>query len=137
MSTVMAAGTFDVLHKGHEHFLKEAKKHGSRLVVIVARDESVLHFKGKKPLYNEEARREAVEKLGIADEVILGHKGGIFDIIEEIKPEVICLGYDQKVGEEQLGKELKTRNIVARIVRLSSHEPHIYKSSKFRAEAMK
>ena len=136
MAKVLAAGTFDVLHKGHEYFLKEAKKHGSRLVVIVARDESVLRFKGKKPLYSEQARVDAVKRLGIADEVILGHKGDIFEIIEEIRPDVICLGYDQKVSEENLSKELKTRNINAKIFRILAHEPHIYKSSKFKPQSV-
>ena len=136
MITSMAAGTFDVLHKGHEYFLKEAKKQGTRLVVIVARDESVERFKGKKPLYSEDARLDALKRLGIAHEVLLGHKGDIFEIIEEIKPDVICLGYDQKVSEEKLEKELKTRNLSAKIVRLSSHEPHIYKSSKFKPKSI-
>ncbi len=136
MTTVLAAGTFDVLHKGHEYFLKEAKNHGSVLVVVVARDLSVERFKGKKPLYNEDARADAVRRMGIADEVRLGHKGDIFEIIEEIKPEVICLGYDQQVSEEKLERELLARNINAKIVRLSSHEPHIYKSSKFKPQSV-
>lgn len=136
MQTVMAAGTFDVLHKGHEFFLKEAKKRGSRLVAVIARDETVGKFKGRKPLYGEQARADAVRGLGIADEVLLGHKGDIFEIIEEVKPDVICLGYDQQVKEETLAAELKRRNIPARIVRLPSHEPHIYKSSKIRASSM-
>lgn len=137
MVIVMAAGTFDVLHKGHEFFLKEAKKYGNRFVVVIARDESVLRFKGKKPLYSEQARADAVKRLGIADDVLLGHKGDIFDIIEEIRPSVICLGYDQKVKEENLAKELKKRNIEAKIIRLTSHEPHIYKSSKFKPASVK
>ena len=136
MQTVMAAGTFDVLHKGHEFFLKEAKKHGTRLVVIVARDESVERFKGRKPLYSEQARVDALRKLGIADESMRGHKGDIFEVIGEVKPDIICLGYDQRVGEEELAKELKRRNIPARVVRLPSHEPHIYKSSKLRPSSV-
>lgn len=132
----MAAGTFDVLHKGHEFFLREAKKHGSRLVVVVARDESVLRFKGKKPLYSEQARVDALKRLCIADEILLGHKGDIFEIIEEIKPNVICLGYDQKVKEVELEKQLRARNISATIVRLPAHKPHIFKSSKFKPESI-
>ncbi len=132
----MAAGTFDVLHKGHEFFLNEAKKLGSHLVVVVARDDSVERFKGKKPLYGEQARAGAVERLGIADEVMLGHKGSIFEIIEDIRPDTICLGYDQKVEEEELARELKKRNIPARVVRLPGHDPHIYKSSKFKPHSV-
>ena len=42
---VMVFGTFDIFHKGHENFLKQAKKLGDCLTVVVARDETVLKFK--------------------------------------------------------------------------------------------
>ena len=43
----MAFGTFDLLHPGHEHFLKQAKRYGD-LIVVIARDNTVLKVKGKK-----------------------------------------------------------------------------------------
>ncbi len=49
MKTVLAAGVFDLLHYGHIRYLEEAKKtggEGARLIVIVARDETVLRLKG-------------------------------------------------------------------------------------------
>ena len=42
MKKVMTFGSFDVLHKGHEHYLKEAKSYGDYLIVVVARDENIL-----------------------------------------------------------------------------------------------
>ena len=47
MKTVLAFGTFDVLHPGHIHYLKKAKGLGDRLVVIVSRDDSVRLIKKK------------------------------------------------------------------------------------------
>jgi len=44
---VLAFGTFDILHPGHEFYLKEAKKHGDILDVVVARDSTVEKIKGK------------------------------------------------------------------------------------------
>ena len=38
MVKVMATGTFDILHLGHIYFLKEAKKLGDTLAVVVATD---------------------------------------------------------------------------------------------------
>jgi len=45
MTTVLAFGTFDILHKGHEFLLSKAKSFGERLVVVIARDVTVEKFK--------------------------------------------------------------------------------------------
>ena len=52
---VLAFGTFDIFHPGHEFYLKSAAKHGS-LHVVVARDSTVESVKGRKPKNNEDAR---------------------------------------------------------------------------------
>ena len=130
MKPVMCAGTFDIIHPGHLYFLSEAKKYGDKLIVVVARDETSEKVKGKKPLRNERERLEQIRMLEIVDEAVLGKQGNIFDIIGEIKPSVICLGYDQKVLKQDLEDELKKRNIKCDVLRIGSYMPHIYKSSK-------
>lgn len=129
MKKVMCAGTFDVIHPGHLYYLSEAKKYGDKLIVVVARDQTSEAFKGRQPVHGEKARLEAVRMLKIVDEAMLGNKGDIFNVIEDIKPDVICLGYDQKIQKEQLEEELKKRNIKADVVRISPYMQHIYKSS--------
>ncbi len=130
MKKVMCAGTFDIIHPGHLYYLSEAKKYGDRLVVVVARDETSKSFKGKKPTHNEKERLESVRTLKIVDETILGNQGNIFNIIEQIKPDVICLGYDQKVQKQQLEDELKKRGLKAEVIRVGAYMQHVYKSSK-------
>ena len=130
MKTVMCAGTFDVIHPGHLYYLSESKKYGDKLVVVVARDETSEKFKRKKPAHNERERLESVRTLEIVNEAVLGRHGGIFKIIEEIKPDVICLGYDQNVQKQDLEDELKERGIKADVIRIGSYMPHMYKSSK-------
>ena len=132
MKTVMCAGTFDIIHPGHLYFLSEAKKYGDKLIAVVARDETSERMKGKKPQHNEKERLEAVRTLNIVDEAVLGKHGNIFNIIGEIKPDVICLGYDQKVQKQELEDELKKRNIKCEVVRIASYMPNLYKSSKMR-----
>ncbi|MDO8564026.1 MAG: adenylyltransferase/cytidyltransferase family protein [Nanoarchaeota archaeon] len=129
MKRVMVAGTFDIFHLGHEYFLKEARKFGDELIVVIARDENVLRIKGKQTKNNEDKRLNKVLESKIADKVILGNKGNIFNIIEEIEPEVICLGYDQPIDENKLRQEIYKRNLVIEVVRLKSFKPEIYKSS--------
>ena len=126
----MVFGTFDILHPGHLHMLKEAKEHGDFLVVIIARDQTVSTLKGKKPQHDEVARVKNLEALNIADEVRLGSLGDKYKVIREEKPDIIALGYDQKFFTEQLttiiGKETP-------VIRLAAYMPEIYKSSKLAA----
>ena len=130
MKTVMCAGTFDVVHPGHLFFLNEAKRYGEKLVVVVARDNNSESFKGKTPRHNEIERLENVKSLNIVDKAVLGHKENIYDIISEIRPDVICLGYDQKVQKNDLENELRKRNLKVEIIRIDSFKPNIYKTSK-------
>ncbi len=117
MVRVMATGVFDILHPGHILFLEEAKKLGDELIVVVARDSTAKRFK-HRPIMGEEDRRFMVEYLKPVDKAILGHEGDIYRIVEEIKPNIIVLGYDQKFGEEEIEKECEKRGIKVKVVRL-------------------
>ena len=130
MKTVMCAGPLDMIHPGHLYYLSEAKKYGDRLVVVVARDETSEKFKGKSPKNNEKVRLEAVRMLKIVDEAVLGNTGSIFGIVNDIKPDVICLGYDQRVQKQELEDELKKMDIKSEVIRIGSYMPNLYKSSK-------
>ena len=126
----MAFGSFDVLHKGHENYLKEAKGYGDYLIVVVARDKSILKFKGREPKNDENYRLGGVKKLDFVDEAVLGRENDIFKVLEDYEPDVICLGYDQEtVSEEDLREQIKKRGIKAEVVRAKSFKPEIYKSS--------
>ena len=135
MKKVMAFGSFDVLHKGHEHYLREAKSYGDYLIVIVSRDGNILRFKSKKPKHDENYRLEQIKKLDFVDEAILGNKKNILGVVEEHKPDIICLGYDQTtIAEKNLTEELEKRDIKAEIVRAKPFKPEIYKSSKIKGK---
>lgn len=96
---VMTTGAFEIIHPGHVKLLEEAKKIGgedSKLVVVVARDETIRRRKGREPILNEECRRYLVSMLKPVDEAILGYYPPSFEkIIEKIKPDIIVFGYDQ------------------------------------------
>ena len=130
MPTVMCTGTFDVIHKGHLYYFSESKKYGNDLVVVVARDSTSERMKGKKPRHSEQKRLEAVKKIDNVNKAVLGNEGDIFKIVEDISPDFICLGYDQRISEDALKKELSKRGINSSVVRINSYMPHKYKSSK-------
>jgi len=128
----MAFGSFDILHDGHKHYLREAKSYGNYLIVIVARDENILKFKGRSPRNDENYRLKEIKKLDFVDEAVLGHKEDILEVLERYKPEVICLGYDQKtVDAEKLRQELEKMKLKAEIIRAKPYKEDVYKSSKF------
>ncbi len=129
MKKTMCFGTFDMIHKGHEYYLTEAKKQGDNLVVVVAADETVEAVKKKKPMFKAEERKLQLEKLGIADKVIIGSKGDKLKVVLDEKPDVICLGYDQDSFTEKLETELAKKGLKPKIVRIKSFKPEIYKSS--------
>ena len=128
---VVCAGTFDHLHPGHINFLKQASELGDELIVIVARDATVERIKGIRPENDENCRRLSVEGTGIADAVILGYQNeDIFAILRDLSPDVIALGYDQRVSEEDIKKILPG----CKVVRLKPFHPERFKSSFYRGE---
>jgi FAD synthetase len=120
MVKVMATGTFDLLHMGHVYYLKEAKKLGDKLVVVVARDSTVRKLK-HEPITPEEMRLNIIKELRIVDEAVLGHEDDMYATVKEIKPDIIALGYDQVHDEKKIEQELKKRKLVARVVRLPKY----------------
>ena len=130
MKKVIVFGTFDILHRGHLDFFEQAKKFGDFLVVVVARDKNVKKLKREKPLYNEMLRLNKIGKSKLVDKVVLGNKKDRYLILKQEKPDVICLGYDQKVDEKKLSEKLKEYKLEeAQVIRLGAYRPEKYKSS--------
>ena len=119
---VLASGVFDLIHYGHIRFLEEAKKlggQGSKLVVIIATDETVRKLKGKKPIIPEDQRRAVVEALKVVDEALLGYEDADFGaVIEKVKPDVIALGYDQDDVEKQTYESIEKKGLKLKVVKL-------------------
>ncbi len=127
---VMAGGTFDILHLGHLHYLQEARELGDELVVVVACDKTVREHK-HEPLMDEEVRREMVGALKPVDEAIVGSEGDKFETVEEVEPDVIALGYDQRHEEEKLNEELSDRGMDDIEVKRLSHHKHELDSTRY------
>lgn len=121
MVRVMATGVFDILHLGHLHYLEESKKLGDELVVVVATDTTVRKRK-HEPITPEKMRCELVASLKPVDKAVLGREGGdIFEIVNDLRPDIITLGYDQPFDQQNLEKELAKRGLKVKVVRM----PHL------------
>ncbi|MBI5635760.1 FAD synthase [Candidatus Micrarchaeota archaeon] len=146
--TVMAFGCFDLLHPGHLAYLKQAKKIAGKekLVIVIGRDK-IMRESGKKPLFNENERREIIGSLKFVDEAILGDLVDKLSAVKKYKPTKIILGYDQQAGwllkndvikdDLLIEKELKKRGLNARVIRLKPFKKHKYKSTKIKLKAVR
>ena len=119
MVRVMATGVFDLLHPGHLHFLTSAKALGDELVVVVATDAMVRRRK-HEPITPQEMRRQLIAGFKPVDRAIVGHEDDIYKTVEDVRPDIIALGYDQNFREAEVMKELEKRGMGhIRIVRLT------------------
>jgi FAD synthetase len=125
---VVATGTFDLLHPGHIYYLEESRKLGDELWVIVARDMNVKHK--PRPIIPEEQRLAMIASLRPVDHAILGDKTDMFLPIEEIRPDVITIGFNQLFDEEKLRRQLAARNLKPEIVRIGKFADSDFCSSR-------
>ncbi len=124
-------GTYDKLHKGHLFFLSEARNLCDELYLVLALDKTVENLKGKAPSIDVNTRKQNIELQNIVDKVVLGLDGSDhLKIVEQINPDIIILGYDQRSFTSELDN-LSSRGLNPKIVRIEkSFFPEKYKSSK-------
>ncbi|MBX4201021.1 adenylyltransferase/cytidyltransferase family protein [Candidatus Parcubacteria bacterium] len=132
---VLVFGTFDGLHEGHRSFLKQAGQFGD-VTVVVGRDSTVEKTKGKLPKFSEADRLKAIEDSELVKEARLGNEAppgeklNPYKVIEEVMPDIICLGYDQTHFVEKLEvklQEMGMGNVMVK--RLEAFESEKYHSS--------
>ncbi len=116
---VVVAGTFELLHPGHIELFKYAWEKG-RVYVIIARDVNAERDKGRKIIVPEEQRLKVVSAIRYVYKAILGDMRDYLKPLEEIKPDIVVLGPDQKVNEKRLEEKLKERGVNARVLRMKS-----------------
>jgi cytidyltransferase-like protein len=131
MRKLMVFGTFDILHKGHLSFFKQAKGLTDHLIVVVARDKYVKEAKGRLPINNESKRVRTVRGIDLVDNAILGSRiYNFYRTIKTHKPDFIALGYDQKPTVTELKKNLRRHRLGnLKVLRLKPYKPDTNKTS--------
>lgn len=103
---VFSNGCFDILHRGHIHLLIAAKVAGDKLVVGLNTDNSVRILKGEsRPVKDEITRAEILAAIAVVDYVILFDEETPFELIKELRPDVLIKGGDYKI-EEIVGHDI-------------------------------
>jgi len=128
LRVVLAGGVFDIIHPGHIHTLNSAKALGDVLVVVVATDTTAQKMKKRKPLHEQNQRKDLVSSLSMVDLCVIGQEGDIFKTVELIKPEIIALGYDQIHQEKFITDGCRKLNLDIKVARLQSPVPEISSS---------
>ncbi|MCB0508885.1 MAG: adenylyltransferase/cytidyltransferase family protein [Bacteroidetes bacterium] len=102
---VFTNGCFDLLHEGHLHLLKEAKKLGDILIVAVNDDASVKRLKGiARPIESLAIRIQKLADLNFVDYVISFSEDTPLQLIQKIQPTYLVKGGDYSI-DEIIGKE--------------------------------
>jgi FAD synthetase len=118
IKVVVCGGVFDILHPGHVFFLTKSKDEGDLLVVIIAKDSTVEKRK-RIPIVPEEQRLEMVRQIKPVDVAIVGCEGDFLKVVEDIGPDVIVLGPDQRHDEELIESELEKRGLFVKTKRMN------------------
>ena len=123
-------GTFDGVHEGHRSLFAQALQYGDELIVIVGRDSASLQWKGKKPRHPEKTRLSLVLQEELVDKAVLGDKEqSSYRALEELNPDVICLGYDQHALRQDLEAWQKRQGSAIPLVVLKPSNPDILHTS--------
>ncbi|KKT13650.1 MAG: FAD synthase [Candidatus Falkowbacteria bacterium GW2011_GWF2_43_32] len=134
---------------------KEKTKYRIELIVIVARDKNVWRSKGYAAQEDEKTRTGKVTaalkkmktNITITRPVVDGRSnfhgravlGGLknrWSVLKKYRPDLICLGYDQKVDLRKLKDEIAKFRLCCKIKRMKAYHPEKYKSSYCRARGL-
>lgn len=111
-SVVLAHGTFDLLHIGHVRHLREAKRHGTILVVTITADAFVNKGPGR-PVFSEHMRAEMLAALEFVDYVGIVAEATAIPAIVSIRPNVYVKGQDYCDAQDDItGGIVAERNAV-------------------------
>lgn len=115
---VFTNGVFDVLHRGHVAYLARSKAEGAALVVGLNTDASVRRLgKGSsRPVNAERDRAFVLAGLESVDAVVLFEEDTPLELIEHLRPDVLCKGADYALGAIVGAEQVTARG--GRVVRV-------------------
>lgn len=124
-------GVFDRFHSGHRFFLRAACALGGKLFVAVARNRNVRRLKKRRPEDSERVRLRNVGRAPAVFRALLGDKkDGDYAVVRKVKPDIICVGYDQKSLSSDIKRKMKN-GVIPKIpiVRIRAYRPKILHTS--------
>lgn len=113
---VFTNGCFDLLHRGHIAYLREARRMGDVLIVGLNSDSSVRRLKGpERPVKGEEERAFLLSALEFVDYVVIFPEDDPRALLSCIRPDILVKGGDH-APENILGREFAGKTLSLRFV---------------------
>ena len=112
---VFVSGCYDLLHSGHVEFFRQASQFGD-LYVGIGSDETILHYKNHKTLYNEQERLFMVKSIRYVKDAFINQGSGILDFeptLDIVHPDALVVNED---GSSDAKRELCERRGMEYIV---------------------
>lgn len=129
--TVLIGGCFDILHLGHIRFLKQAKKLGDILIILLESDEKIKKIKGEgRPVNTQAVRAEMLSALEDVNFIILLPKdmeNKDYDLlVSRIKPDFIAV----TKGDSGLENKKRSAKLVNAKIIIATNLIEGYSTSK-------
>lgn len=100
---VFVSGCYDLLHSGHVEFFRQAAEYGD-LYVGIGSDETILHYKSHRTLWNEQDRLFMVKAIRYVKDAYINEGSGIMDFIptvDMLKPDILVVNEDGASEEKR------------------------------------
>ena len=119
---VFVSGCYDLLHSGHVEFFRQAAEYGE-LYVGIGSDETILHYKGHRTMYNEQDRLFMVKSIRYVKDAFINAGSGIMDFIptvDALKPDILLVNEDGDKAEKR--RFCKERGMEYIVLQRTPHE---------------
>ena len=100
---VFVSGCYDLLHSGHVEFFRQASQYGD-LYVGIGSDETILHYKNHRTLYNERERLFMVKSIRYVTDAFINAGDGVMDFvptIDIVRPDIFVVNEDGSTEEKR------------------------------------
>ena len=119
---VFVSGCYDLLHSGHVEFFRQAAEYGD-LYVGIGSDETILHYKGHRTLWNEQDRLFMVKAIRYVKDAYINAGSSIMDFVPTVdflKPDILVVNEDG--ASEEKRKFCEERGMEYVVLKRDPHE---------------
>ncbi len=119
---VFVSGCYDLLHSGHVEFFRQAAVFGD-LYVGIGSDQTILHYKGHRTLWNEQDRLFMVKAIRYVKDAYINAGSGIMDFVptvDMLKPDILVVNEDG--ASEEKRKFCEERGMEYIVLKRNPHE---------------
>ena len=103
---IFTNGCFDIIHRGHIELLNFCFSLGDKVIVGLNSDNSIKRLKGNsRPVNSQQDRKTILESIKYVHKVIVFNEDTPYNLIKEIKPNIIVKGGDYK-PKDVIGKNI-------------------------------